>query len=764
MSTPPRHLDEDALPGDFDPAGTLPIDLEITGMSCASCAARIEKKLNRLDGVGATVNYATEKASVTAPAGYDPQILIAEIEKAGYAAALPRRSPDSEATAAPDDPELGLLRRRLITATALAGPVIAMAMIPALQFHHWHWVSLALTAPVVLWCGLPFHAAAWTNLRHGAATMDTLVSIGTMAAFGWSLYALIFGTAGQPGMQHDFDLTIGRDDTPCHVYFEVAAGVTLFVLAGRYFEKRAKRTAGTALRALLALGAKDVAVLRDGAETRLPIERLRVGDEFVVRPGERIATDGIVVAGSSAVDASMLTGESVPVEVGAGDTVTGGTINAGGRLVVRATGIGDDTQLARMAKLVERAQSGKAPVQRLADRVSSVFVPVVMALAVATLAGWLAAGFSATTALTASVAVLIIACPCAMGLATPTALLVGSGRAAQLGVLIQGPEALESTRKIDTIVLDKTGTVTTGRMTLVDVIAGAGTDRPTLLRYAGALEAASEHPIAQAIARGAAAQLGALPAPADFTGVHGAGVRGTVDGHTVVAGRAALLTERGMRLDAALSDDVARAEREGKTAVAVGWDGLARGILVVTDTVKPSSGEAVRQFRRLGLAPVLLTGDNDTVAAGIADELGIAQVISGAMPADKVAAVKRLQAEGKVVAMVGDGVNDAAALAAADLGLAMGTGTDVAIEAAALTVIRDDLRAVVDAIRLSRRTLATIKTNLLWAFGYNLAAIPLAALGMLNPMLAGAAMALSSVLVVGNSLRLRSFTSVITDA
>lgn len=764
MSTPPRHLDEGALPGHIDTAGTLPIDLEITGMSCASCAARIEKKLNRLDDVAATVNYATEKASVTAPAGYDPQILIAEIEKAGYAAALPRRSPDAEATATPDDPELGSLRRRLITAAVLAGPVIAMAMIPALQFHHWHWASLALTTPVVLWCGLPFHAAAWANVKHGAATMDTLVSIGTLAAFGWSLYALIFGTAGQPGMQHDFGLTIGRDDTPCHVYFEVAAGVTLFVLAGRYFEKRAKRTAGTALRALLALGAKDVAVLRDGAETRLPIERLTVGDDFVVRPGERIATDGIVVAGSSAVDASMLTGESVPVEVGAGDTVTGGTVNAGGRLVVRATGIGDDTQLARMAKLVERAQSGKAPVQRLADRVSGVFVPVVMVLAVATLAGWLAAGFSATTALTAAVAVLIIACPCAMGLATPTALLVGSGRAAQLGVLIQGPEALESTRKTDTIVLDKTGTVTTGRMTLVDVIAGPGTDRPTLLRYAGALEAASEHPIAQAIARGAAAELGALPAPADFTGVHGAGVRGTVDGHAVVVGRASLLTERGMRLDAALSDAIARAEREGKTVVAVGWDGLARGILVVTDTVKPSSGEAVRQFRRLGLTPVLLTGDNDTVAARIAGELDIAQVISGAMPADKVAAVKRLQAEGKVVAMVGDGVNDAAALAAADLGLAMGTGTDVAIEAADLTVVRDDLRAAVDAIRLSRRTLATIKTNLLWAFGYNLAAIPLAALGMLNPMLAGAAMALSSVLVVGNSLRLRSFASAIPDA
>lgn len=757
MSTPPRHIDEGTLPDDNDSAAPLPIELEITGMTCASCAARIEKKLNKLDGVAATVNYATERAAVTAPAGYDPQRLITEIEKAGYAAALPRRSPEG-------DPELTSLRRRLIVATALAGPVIAMAMMPALQFHHWHWVSLALTAPVVVWCGLPFHAAAWTNLKHGAATMDTLVSMGTLAAFLWSLYALIFGTAGQPGMQHDFELTIGRDDTPCHVYFEVAAGVTLFVLAGRYFEKRAKGTAGAALRALLALGAKDVAVLRDGTETRAPIERLAVGDEFVVRPGERIATDGIVVAGSSAVDASMLTGESVPVEVGAGDAVTGGTVNAGGRIVVRATGIGDDTQLAQMAKLVERAQSGKAQVQRLADRVSGVFVPVVMVLAVATLAGWLAAGFSLTTALTAAVAVLIIACPCAMGLATPTALLVGTGRAAQLGVLIQGPEVLESTRKIDTIVLDKTGTVTTGRMTLVDVIGGTGTDRATLLRYAGALEAASEHPIAQAVARGAAAHLGSLPAPADFTGVQGMGVHGMVDGHAVVVGRASLLAARGVRPDAALSAAQARAEREGRTAVAVGWDGLTRGILVVADTVKPSSAEAVRQFQRLGLSPVLLTGDNHTVATRIAGELGIAQVISDAMPADKVAAVNRLQAEGKVVAMVGDGVNDAAALAAADLGLAMGTGTDVAIEAADLTVIRDDLRAAVDAIRLSRRTLSTIKANLVWAFGYNLAAIPLAALGMLNPMLAGAAMAVSSVLVVGNSLRLRSFTSVVTDA
>lgn len=738
MSTPPRHIDADMPRANTEPTAAAPIELAITGMTCTACAARIEKKLNKLDGIAASVNYATEKATVTAPAGFDPRILIAEIEKAGYAAALPR-------CPTPDDRELTSVRRRLIAAIVLAGPVIALAMIPALQFRHWDWASLALATPVVAWCGLPFHAAAWANLKRGVATMDTLVSIGTLAAFVWSLYAV-------------------RGRTACHVYFEVAAGVTLFVLAGRYFERRSKRTAGADLQALLALGARDVAVLREGIETRIPTGRLAVGDEFVVRPGESIAADGVVVTGSSAVDASMLTGESVPVEVGAGDAVTGGTVNAGGRLVVRAARVGNDTQLAQLARLVERAQSGKAPVQRLADRVSGVFVPVVMALAAATLAGWLAAGSSLTSALTAAVAVLIVACPCALGLATPTALLVGTGRAAALGVLIHGPEVLESTRGVDTVVLDKTGTVTTGAMTLLEVIGGDGTDRATLLRYAGGVEDASEHPVARAIARDARAQLGALPAPADFTGVTGGGVHGTVDGHAVVVGRAELLAEHGMPLDAALEAAKARAEAEGKTAVAVGWDGLARGILVVADTVKPSSAEAVRQFRRLGLTPVLLTGDNHTVAARIAAELGIEKVIADATPADKVAAVERLQSAGKAVAMVGDGVNDAAALAAADLGLAMGTGTDVAIQAADLTVIRGDLRAAVDAIRLSRRTLTTIKANLVWAFGYNLAAIPLAALGALNPMFAGAAMALSSALVVGNSLRLRSFTSIIDDA
>ncbi|ORW47211.1 carbonate dehydratase [Mycobacterium paraense] len=729
-------------------------------MTCASCALRIEKKLNKLDGVDAQVNYATETAAVTVPAGYDPRALIAEVEKAGYTAALPRREPPPETAEAAD---LATLRARLVAAIVLAVPVIAMAMVPALQFRHWQWASLVLATPVIVWAGRPFHAAAWANLKHGAATMDTLVSVGTLSAYLWSLYALLFGTAGRAGLRHGFELTATRGGGAGHLYFEVAAGVTLFVLAGRYFEKRSKRRAGAALRALLQLVAKDVAVLRDGTETRVPVDRLGIGDEFVVRPGEKIATDGTVVSGSSAVDASMLTGESVPVEVGAGDPVTGATVNAGGRLVVRATRVGDDTQLAQMARLVEAAQSGRAQVQRLADRIAGVFVPVVIVLAAATLAMWLATGASLAAALTAAVAVLIIACPCALGLATPTALLVGSGRAAQLGVLIKGPEVLESTRQVDTVVLDKTGTVTTGKMALVDVIAGPHTDRETLLRYAGAVEDASEHPVAQAIARAAKAELGNLPAARDFANVGGQGVHAVVDGRWVAVGRESLLADRGQHLGAELSAAKTRAERDGKTAVAVGWDGRARGILVVADTVKPTSAQAIRQLRRLGLTPVLLTGDNETVARRIADEVGIAQIIAEVLPADKVAAVQRLQAEGRVVAMVGDGVNDAAALAAADLGLAMGTGTDVAIEAADLTLMRGDLRAAVDAIRLSRRTLRTIKTNLFWAFGYNVAAIPLAALGLLNPMLAGAAMALSSVFVVGNSLRLRSFASTMRD-
>jgi Cu+-exporting ATPase len=741
------------------------LELDIAGMTCASCAARLEKTLNQLDGVTATVNYATEKALVEVPTGYDAQSLVTEVKKAGYTAVLPQQREDSAA----NDPELASLRRRVVASLVLATPVIALAMIPVLQFRGWQWVSLALAAPVVLWAGWPFHAAAWANLKHGTATMDTLISIGTLSAFVWSLYALFLGTAGNPHAHHHFQLTATRSGGG-NIYLEVAAGVTLFVLAGRYFEKRAKRRAGAALRALVELGAKDVAVLRPDLrpdapriETRIPVDQLKVGDEFVVRPGEKIATDGVVVSGSSAVDASMLTGESVPVEVGPGDTVTGATVNAGGRLVVRATRVGDETQLAQITKLVEAAQAGKTEVQRLADRISSVFVPIVIAVALTTLGAWLLAGFPLTAALTAAVAVLIIACPCALGLATPTALLVGTGRAAQLGVLIRGPEVLESTRKIDTIVLDKTGTVTTGKMTLVDVITSPDTDRAALLRYAGALEDASEHPVAQAIAKGAKAELGALPTPEDFRAVQGKGVQGVVDGHGVIVGRESLLADWSQHLDASLSAAKARAESEGKTAVVVGWDGSARGILVTADTVKPTSAEAVRQFHRLGLTPVLLTGDNRTVANRIAEEVGITQVIAEVLPADKVAAVRRLQSEGRVVAMVGDGVNDAAALATADLGLAMGTGTDAAIEAADLTLVRGDLRAAADAIRLSRKTLATIKMNLFWAFGYNVAAIPLAALGLLNPMLAGAAMAFSSVFVVGNSLRLRSFASLTTE-
>ena len=740
------------------------IELEIGGMTCASCANRIERKLNRLDGVTASVNYATEKAKVTVPAGYDPQLLVAEVEKTGYTAALPE-PPDAKTDDASDggadaDPELISLRQRLIGSIVLTVPVIAMAMIPALQFTYWQWASLTLAAPVIVWAGWPFHKAAWTNLKHGTATMDTLVSMGTSAAFLWSLYALFFGHAGMPGMKHPFEFALARSDGAGNIYLEAAAGVTMFILAGRYFEKRSKRQAGAALRTLLNLGAKEVSVLRGGAEVKIPTAELAVGDEFVVRPGEKIATDGTVVSGSSAVDASMLTGESVPVEVAPGDPVTGATVNAGGRLVVRATRVGSDTQLAQMAKLVEDAQSGKAAVQRLADRISGVFVPIVIAIALVALAAWLISGAGVSTAFTAAVAVLVIACPCALGLATPTALLVGTGRGAQLGILIKGPEVLESTRKVDTVVLDKTGTVTTGRMTLVDVIAEAGTDRAELLRLAGALEDASEHPIAQAVAKGAVQETGQLPTPEDFANVEGKGVQGVVDGHAVLVGRESLLADWSQHLSPDVAAAKAAAEAEGKTVVAVGWDGQARGVLVVADTVKPTSAEAIQGLKGLGLTPVLLTGDNEAVAKRIAAEVGIDQVIAEVLPKDKVDVVARLQGEGKVVAMVGDGVNDAPALAQADLGLAMGTGTDVAIEASDITLVRGDLRAAVDAIRLSRRTLGTIKANLFWAFAYNVAAIPVAALGMLNPMLAGAAMAFSSVFVVGNSLRLRGFRSV----
>ncbi|WP_370417658.1 heavy metal translocating P-type ATPase [Streptomyces sp. QH1-20] len=743
------------------------VELAIGGMTCASCAARIEKKLNRMDGVEATVNYATEKAKVVFDADVEVADLIATVEKTGYTAALPR-PPAAPAHVAngtePDQSEpdaLAPLRQRLLTAVVMSVPVIAMAMVPALQFTNWQWLSLTLSAPVVVYGAWPFHKAAFTNMRHGAATMDTLVSVGTSAAFLWSLWALFFGTAGMAGMTHPFELSLSRSDGSGNIYLEAAAGVTAFILAGRYFEARSKRRAGAALKALLELGAKDVTVLRDGREVRVPVSELAVGDTFVVRPGEKIATDGIVEQGSSAVDASMLTGESVPVEVSVGDAVTGATVNAGGRLVVRANRVGADTQLARMARLVEDAQNGKAAAQRLADKISAVFVPVVIVLALATLGFWVATGEGWTAAFTAAVSVLIIACPCALGLATPTALMVGTGRGAQLGVLIKGPEVLESTRKVDTIVLDKTGTVTTGKMTLLGVHLAEGETEDVVLRLAGALEHASEHPIAQAVAAGAAAKVGELPTPEDFANIAGLGVQGVVEGHAVLVGREKLLAEWALPLPADLRQAKATAEAAGRTAIAVAWDGQARAVLEVADAVKPTSAEALTRLRALGLTPILLTGDNKAVAEAVAAEVGIApsDVIAEVMPEDKVNVVKRLQAEGRSVAMVGDGVNDAAALAQADLGLAMGTGTDAAIEAGDLTLVRGDLLAAVDAIRLARKTLGTIKSNLFWAFGYNVAALPLAAAGLLNPMIAGAAMAFSSVFVVGNSLRLRRFRS-----
>ena len=748
----------------LDTSSTGNLELTIGGMTCASCAMRIEKRLNKLEGVLATVNYATEKAKVSFPSSLSTDELVAAVEKAGYTATLPAPARPAGADGSPLD-STAPLRRRLLFSVVLAVPVIAMAMVPALQFRAWQWLSLTMAAPVVLWGGWPFHQSAWKNLRNGAATMDTLISVGTLAAFGWSLYALFFGTAGELGMTHPFQLTIQRGDGAGNIYLEAAAGVTMFLLAGRYLESRSRRLSGAAMRALLELGGKDVAVLRAGTEVRISTDQLVVDDVFVVRPGEKIATDGLVVEGSSAVDASMLTGESVPVEVGPDDRVVGATVNVGGRLVVRATRVGADTQLAQMARLVEDAQNGKAAVQRLADRISGIFVPVVIALAVATLGFWVGTGNGLSAAFTAAVAVLIIACPCALGLATPTALMVGTGRGAQLGILIKGPEVLENTRKVDTVVLDKTGTVTTGSMSLVDALPADGVSVEDLLRLAGALEAGSEHPIARAIAAGATERVGALPGVEDFTNLSGMGVQGvvTVDGtsHAVLVGRSRLLADSSQPLPAELEQAKSAAEAGGRTAVAVGWDGHARGILTVADTVKPTSAAAVRQLRALGLTPVLLTGDNTAVAQAVARQVGIDvtpdTVIAQVLPADKVALILRLQSEGKVVAMVGDGVNDAAALAVSDLGLSMGTGADVAIEASDLTLVRGDLRSAADAIRLSRRTLRIIKSNLFWAFGYNVAAIPLAAAGLLNPMIAGATMAFSSVFVVSNSLRLRGF-------
>ena len=751
-----------------EPGLVSDVELSIGGMTCASCAARIEKKLNKLDGVSATVNYATEKAKVSYSTALTTEDLVSVVEATGYTATVPtpRRDDEVPSVTEPDDRDIEAAGwwQRLVVSSVLTLPVLAMSMIPALQFDNWQWISLALASPVVVWGAWPFHRAAVANARHGAATMDTLISVGVSAAWLWSLWALLFTHAGMTGMRMPFDL-FPDGEAGVHIYLEVAAAVTTFIIAGRYFEARAKRQSGAALRALLDMGAKDVAVLRDGTEVRIPVNQLTVGDRFVVRPGEKVATDGVVEEGTSAVDASMLTGEPVPVEVGPGDTVIGATVNAGGRLVVAATRVGADTQLAQMARLVEDAQNGKAQVQRLADRVSAVFVPIVIVLSLVTLAGWLMTGHTVTAAFTAAVAVLIIACPCALGLATPTALLVGTGRGAQLGVLIKGPEVLESTRVVDTIVLDKTGTVTTGRMELVEAVPADGVTVDELLRLVGALEHASEHPIGQAIAAGAVERLGErLPDVEGFTSTQGLGVAGVVEGRrAVVAGRPGWLAQEwSLPLDARLSQAVQVAEQQGRTAIAAGWDGEARGIMVVSDAIKPTSGQAVAELKALGLRPVLLTGDNERAARAVAAEVGIDEVIAEVLPADKVTVVERLQHEGRTVAMVGDGVNDAAALVTSDLGIAVGTGTDVAIEASDLTLVRGDLRAAVDAIRLSRRTLRTIQGNLFWAFAYNVAALPLAALGLLNPLIAGAAMAFSSVFVVSNSLRLRRFQAVST--
>jgi P-type Cu+ transporter len=754
-----------SAPERTSPSGNAQVELAIGGMTCASCAARVEKRLNQLDGVTASVNYATEHALVTMPEAITPHDLIAEVEAVGYTARVPRpagipggREPSGleDDPADVDDPTRSL-RSRLAVSTALTIPVVALAMVPALQFDAWQWLSLTLATPVVVWGGAPFHRAAWRSLRHGAATMDTMISLGTLAAFGWSLYALFLGDASDPALRHPFSLTPERGMGASQIYLEVAAGVTVAILAGRYVEARAKRRSGAALRALLELGAKDVAVVRDGGEVRIPVDQLAVGDRFVVRPGEKVATDGVVEEGTSAIDASLLTGESVPVDVAPGHDVVGATVNAGGRLVVRASRVGADTALAQIARLVQDAQAGKAPVQRLADRVSAVFVPIVIALAVATLGFWLVADDDASAAFTAAVAVLIVACPCALGLATPTALMVGTGRGAQLGILIKGPEVLESTRRVDTIVLDKTGTVTTGRMALVGIATSQGTTSDEALRLVGSLEDASEHPIGRAIAAGARDRGVALVPPGGFANRQGLGVQGVVDGHAVIAGRARLLAESGLHLRADLAPAEADAEAAGRTPVLAGWDGAARAVFVVADSVKPTSAEAVAQLRALDLRPVLLTGDNERAARAVAAQIGVDEVIAEVLPGDKADVVRRLQDEGRVVAMVGDGVNDAAALAQADLGLAMGTGTDVAIEASDLTLVRGDLRAAADAIRLSRKTLGTIKGNLFWAFAYNVAALPLAATGLLNPLIAGAAMAFSSVFVVSNSLRLRRF-------
>jgi len=727
------------------------VQLHISGMTCASCAAHVEQRLNQIVGVEASVNYATELATILSPRTLDEALLITAITETGYSAEpLDTHSADSDLD---QQDLLRSLRYRLMICTMLTLPVAAMAMIPFLQIENWQWYSLMLATPVVFWGAYPFHRAAWMNLRHGTATMDTLISLGTLSAYLWSLYEMTAGSAMSGSAMSGSEMASMNE-----VYFEVATAVTVFLLAGRYFEARAKQRSGAALRALAQLAATDVVVLRDGKEHRIPTAELLVGEQFVVRPGEKLATDGIVIEGSSAIDMSLLTGESVPVEVGPGEYVTGATINAGGRLVVEATKVGSDTALAQISRLVNQAQSGKAPVQRLADRVARVFVPVVLLISALTLAFWLLAGADSETAFSAAVAVLIIACPCALGLATPTALLVGSGRGAQLGILIKGPEILESTQQIDTVVLDKTGTITSGKMTLVEVIPAESADREQVLRLVGAVEAASEHPVGRAIA--AAAALGhaaVLPPVTEFWSKQGRGVVGRVEGHQVVAGTQRLMAENSIKVSADLLDAQIAAEQLGRTVVLAAWDGIAQAVLVVADTPRKSSSQAIARLKALGLVPILLTGDNATTAHAVAAQVGIAEVLPQLLPEEKLAQIEALQAQGKVVAMVGDGVNDAAALAQADLGIAMGSGTDVAIAASDLTLVRSDLNAVADALQLSRRTLRTIKVNLFWAFGYNVAAIPLAAAGLLDPMIAGAAMVLSSVFVVSNSLRLRRF-------
>jgi len=730
---------------------------------------RIEKKLNKVPGVQASVNYATEKAHVVLPEDVTVADAISVVEATGYKAFEPAPAYQNAGGDAPAEHHAGgfleSLRQRLLVSTVLTIPVVLMAMIPPLQFTYWQWASLTLAAPVVVWGAFPFHRAAWINLRHGTTTMDTLISLGVLAAFLWSLYALFLGGAGEPGMTMTFSLLPQESGGTPDIYLEVATAVTVFILLGRFLEERAKDRSGEALRALASLGAKDVSVLRDGVEQRIPIAELAVGDRFVVRPGEKIATDGMVVEGTSAVDNSLVTGETVPLEVSVGDDVIGATVNAGGRLVVEAVRVGSDTQLARIAQMVERAQSGKAPIQRLADQVSGIFVPIVIGLSVVTLVGWLLVTGDVQQAFTAAVAVLIIACPCALGLATPTALVVGTGRGAQLGILIKGPEILESSRNVDTIVLDKTGTVTTGHMSVVAVEAADGFSAPDVLRLAGAVESASEHPVGRAIALRAAESEGPLPAVESFQNSGGRGVQGVVEGRAVVAGRPAWVTgEWAVAQSPLLAGHREEAEAKGMSVILVAVDGAVAGLIVVADAIKPDSAAAVSALRKLGLEPLLLTGDHERVARAVAGEVAITDVISDVLPEDKVSVVARLQEDGRQVAMVGDGVNDAAALAQADLGMAMGTGTDVAIEASDITLVRGDLLAAVDAIRLSRRTLGIIKGNLFWAFAYNVAAIPLAMAGLLNPMFAGAAMAFSSVFVVTNSLRLRGFRSVVEDA